>query len=79
MWQKYHMKEGISVKRLIIHMIFFCFIITACQMSQKDMQQATYNQEDKLTLNEYLYEKTNYKLFINKEKSLELYEPLIVI
>ena len=23
----------------------------------KDMQQATYNQEDKLTLNEYLYEK----------------------
>lgn len=69
------MKEGISVKRLIIHMIFFCFIITACQMSQKDMQQATYNQEDKLTLNEYLYEKTNYKLFINKEKSLELYEP----
>ena len=76
MWQKYHMKEGISVKRLIIHMIFFCFILTACQMSKSNIQQATYSQEEELPLSEDLFEKSDYKLFILKNKSLSLYEPV---
>ncbi|HOQ16706.1 MAG TPA: hypothetical protein PLL17_08420 [Defluviitaleaceae bacterium] len=64
------------MKRLIIHMIFFCFILTACQMSKSNIQQATYSQEEELPLSEDLFEKSDYKLFILKNKSLSLYEPV---
>ena len=44
------------MKRLIIHMIFFAYNYCLSNVT-KGYAEATYNQEDKLTLNEYLYEK----------------------